>query len=206
MARAGYRGPQAELTLSGLSSASPIALIGLDTDRRSSISSMNFGFSDEPDHARMAIAIGAAYLGIKLPEIFLSQPDNQAAEVHASRVPGRARSDADLRGIRHVDRALPFRKVSTEIGSSSVPMAEELALTTAELSYLPDRRTAYENLAKRTGLDNIKSVTTVLIQSGALRHAARAGRFACSRRKPRSAHDRRRKRRRHPCRQNSPCR
>ncbi len=58
-----------------------------------------------------------------------------------------------------------FRKVSTEIGSSSVPLAEELALTTAELSYLPERRQAYENLAKRTDLDNIKSVSTVLIQA-----------------------------------------
>ncbi len=33
-----------------------------------------------------------------------------------------------------------FRKVSVEIGTQSVELAEELALTTAELSYLPDRR------------------------------------------------------------------
>ena len=40
-----------------------------------------------------------------------------------------------------------FRKVSEEIGTQSIPLAEELALTTAELSFLPDRRQAYENLA-----------------------------------------------------------
>ncbi len=40
-----------------------------------------------------------------------------------------------------------FRRVSAEIGSQSVPLAEELTLTTAELSYLPDRRAAYENLS-----------------------------------------------------------
>ena len=51
-----------------------------------------------------------------------------------------------------------FRKVSEEIGSQSVALAEELTLTTAELSYLPDRRAAYENLAKRTDLDGVKSV------------------------------------------------
>lgn len=58
-----------------------------------------------------------------------------------------------------------FRKVSEEIGSQSVELAEELVLTTAELSYLPERRQAYENLASRTGLDTVKSVTQALIQA-----------------------------------------
>jgi tight adherence protein C len=51
------------------------------------------------------------------------------------------------------------------VGTSSLALAEELALTTAELSYLPDRRLAYENLGKRTDLDGVKAVTTALIQS-----------------------------------------
>ncbi|MBB4304656.1 tight adherence protein C [Rhodobium orientis] len=58
-----------------------------------------------------------------------------------------------------------FRKVGGEIGESSIPLAEELTLTTAELSYLQDRRQAYENLAGRTGLEGVKSVTTALLQS-----------------------------------------
>ena len=58
-----------------------------------------------------------------------------------------------------------FRKVSEEIGPQSVPLAEELTLTTAELSYLPARRQAYENLAKRTGLDSVRAVMTSLIQA-----------------------------------------
>ena len=57
------------------------------------------------------------------------------------------------------------RKVSQEIGQQSIPMAEELTLTTAELSYLPDRRQAFENLANRTGLESIRALVTVLIQS-----------------------------------------
>jgi len=39
-----------------------------------------------------------------------------------------------------------FRKVSTEIVTQSVALSEEFILTTAELSYLQDRKVAYENL------------------------------------------------------------
>jgi tight adherence protein C len=46
-----------------------------------------------------------------------------------------------------------------------VPLAEEFTLTTAELSYLPDRRQAYENLAHRTGLEGVKAVCIALQQS-----------------------------------------
>jgi tight adherence protein C len=58
-----------------------------------------------------------------------------------------------------------FRKVAEEIGTQSVPLAEELSLTMAELSFLQDRKTAYENLANRTGLDGVKSVCLALMQS-----------------------------------------
>jgi tight adherence protein C len=58
-----------------------------------------------------------------------------------------------------------FRKVSDEVGTQSVALAEELTLTTAELSYLPDRRQGYENLGRRTDLDGVKSVCMALQQS-----------------------------------------
>jgi tight adherence protein C len=58
-----------------------------------------------------------------------------------------------------------FGKVSKEVASQSVELAEEMTLTTAELSYLSDRRQAYENLGKRTGLPGVKAVTTALIQA-----------------------------------------
>ena len=44
-------------------------------------------------------------------------------------------------------------------------LSEEFTLTTAELSYLQDRKVAYENLAKRTGLEGVKSVCLALQQS-----------------------------------------
>jgi tight adherence protein C len=56
-------------------------------------------------------------------------------------------------------------RVGKEIGSSSVALAEEMALTVAELSFLGDRRKALDNLSKRTGLETVRSVVTSLIQS-----------------------------------------
>ena len=58
-----------------------------------------------------------------------------------------------------------FGKVSKEVASQSLELAEEFSLTTAELSYLQDRRIAFENLGKRTGLAGIKAVATALIQA-----------------------------------------
>jgi tight adherence protein C len=58
-----------------------------------------------------------------------------------------------------------LRKISEEIGSQCPELAEETSLTTAELSYLQDRRKAFENLGERIGLECVKSVVTSLIQS-----------------------------------------
>jgi tight adherence protein C len=58
-----------------------------------------------------------------------------------------------------------IQKVSQEIGGSSIELAEELTLLTAELSYLPERRLAYEGMAKRTNHPGIKSVMTAMIQA-----------------------------------------
>ena len=81
-----------------------------------------------------------------------------------------------------------FKKVSEQVGTQSIALAEELTLTTAELSYLPDRRMAYENLAKRTDLEGVKSVCMALQQAERYgtplaQHAARDGAG-----KPRHAH------------------
>ena len=79
-----------------------------------------------------------------------------------------------------------FKRVSKEIGAQSMALAEELTLTTAELSFLEDRTRAYDNLGKRTGLDGVRAVMTALIQAerygtsvgGSLRIMAEEGREA----------------------------
>jgi tight adherence protein C len=58
-----------------------------------------------------------------------------------------------------------IQKVSQEIGGTSIELAEELTLLTAELSYLPERRLAYEGMSKRTNHPGIKSVMTAMIQA-----------------------------------------
>lgn len=60
---------------------------------------------------------------------------------------------------------MAFAKVGAEIGTASIELAEELQLTTAELSYLQERRLAYENLARRTGHEGVKAVTMALVQA-----------------------------------------
>ncbi len=155
----GLRGPKAETTFLVARLFAPLGMLAF----AGFYMLLNKGFG-LPFGAQACIVLAAAYLGIKLPEIYLS---NMTSKRQASM--RRAFPDAlDLLLIcvesgMSIEHA--FRKVASEIGTASVPMAEELALTTAELSYLPDRRMAYENLAKRTDLDSVKSVTTVLIQA-----------------------------------------
>ncbi|MGE0062527.1 MAG: type II secretion system F family protein [Xanthobacteraceae bacterium] len=119
---------------------------------------------NQPPLVKFGIGIGAAYLGMHLP-LMLLKNKIQRRQLTIKR----AFPDAlDLLLIcvesgMSVEAA--FKRVSEEIGSQSVPLAEELTLTTAELSYLPDRRQAYENLAKRTDLDGVKSVCMALQQA-----------------------------------------
>jgi tight adherence protein C len=119
---------------------------------------------DQPAMMKVGLALSAAYAGMHLPYLFLK---NKIARRQLSIK--RAFPDAlDLLLIcvesgMSVEAA--FRRVSQEIGSQSIPLAEELTLTTAELSYLQDRRSAYENLAKRTDLEGVRSVCVALQQA-----------------------------------------
>jgi len=157
--RAGLRGPKAETMLLLGRLFAPIGFIAVAILYLLINNGANLSFP-----MQVGAVIFAAYLGIKAPEVYLSNltSKRQASMRHAF-------PDAlDLLLIcveSGMSIEMAFRKVATEIGGASVPLAEEMALTTAELSYLPERRMAYENLAKRTGIDNVKSVATVLIQA-----------------------------------------
>ncbi|MAP93841.1 MAG: type II secretion system protein [Ponticaulis sp.] len=60
---------------------------------------------------------------------------------------------------------MAFDRVGGEIGQVSTELAEELKLTNAELSYLSERRTAYDNLATRTDHPGVKAVCMALSQA-----------------------------------------
>ncbi len=113
---------------------------------------------------KLSICLGAAYAGYYAPNVYIK---NLIGKRQLSI--RRAWPDALDLLLICVEAGMAiesaFRKVSEEIGSQSLPLAEELSLTTAELSYLQDRRKAYENLGARTGLDGVKAVVTSLIQS-----------------------------------------
>jgi tight adherence protein C len=156
---AGFRGPQAEIAFLFFRLVTPIGLLLFALFYLFVLHALN-----QPTIVRMGITVVAAYLGIKAPEIFLSNVIQKRQQSIR-----RAWPDAlDLLLIcvesgMSIEQA--FRKVSVEVGSQSIPLAEELTLTTAELSYLPERRQAYENIASRTGLEPVKSVATALIQA-----------------------------------------
>jgi len=118
----------------------------------------------QPATVKLGLCLIATYIGMQVPYLFLKNKIQ-----HRKLSVMRAFPDAlDLLLIcveSGMSIEAAFRRVSEEIGSQSIALAEELTLTTAELSYLPDRRQAYENLAKRTDLDGVKSVCLALQQA-----------------------------------------
>jgi tight adherence protein C len=159
LAQAGLRGQRAEYSFLMFRLIMPILLMPLTAAYLFLVESHDLSVV-----VRIGITIFGAYLGIKLPEIYLR---NAVTKRQLSI--RRAWPDAlDLLLIcaeSGVSIEQAFRRVSGEVGGSSIALAEELALTTAELSYLPSRKTAFENLAERTGLDTVKAVTVALIQA-----------------------------------------
>ncbi|WP_375462811.1 type II secretion system F family protein [uncultured Methylobacterium sp.] len=156
---AGYRGPQSETTFLFFRLVMPVV---------TTIGSAFYLFAldglDQPYLVRFGLVIACAYGGIKAPELYLLNTANKRrAEIR------RAWPDALDLTLICVESGMAiehaFRKVSTEIAASSVVLAEELALMTAEMSFLPDRRQAYENLTIRVGLEPVKAVATALIQA-----------------------------------------
>jgi tight adherence protein C len=119
---------------------------------------------DQPTMVKIAICLAATYLGMHVPSLFLK---NRIA--HRQLSIKRAFPDALDLLLICVESGMSieagFKRVAGEIGTQSIPLAEELTLTTAELSYLQDRRQAYANLATRTNMDGVKSVCMALQQA-----------------------------------------
>ena len=156
---AGYRGPQAEIGFLFFRLVMPLGFLFT-----SAFYLFVLEILAQTALMKIGMVILATLIGMKMPEVYLS---NAIAKRQVSI--RRGWPDAlDLLLIcvesgMSVEQA--FRRVSTEIGTQSVALAEELALTTAELSYLPERRQAYESLADRTGIEPVKAVVIALVQA-----------------------------------------
>ena len=109
----------------------------------------------------LAAAVG---LGYKAPEIFLKNKAGKRTDAVRKGLP-----DAlDLLVIcaeagLTVDAA--FNRVAKELGRAYPELGDEFALTAIELSFLNERRMAFENLAYRVNLDAVKGVVTTMIQT-----------------------------------------
>ncbi len=159
LAMAGFRGQGHLTTFLFMRLATPIGifvLLGLY------LVFLNPG--DRPLYLNLVYAIGGGLVGAYLPMVLLK---NSTSKRQSSIK--RAWPDCLDLLLLCVEAGMSmehaFKRVAKEIGQQSAELAEELTLTTAELSFLEDRGRAYENLGRRTGLDGVKSVMTALIQA-----------------------------------------
>jgi len=156
---AGFRGEAPYMTFLFCRFVVPIVMLAATVIYVFFVANLKHGFT-----IKIGLCALAAYLGMQAPMFWLkSAIKKRQLSIR------RAFPDAlDLLLIcveSGMSVELAFRKVASEIGTQSIPLAEEFTLTTAELSYLPDRKVAYDNLQKRTGLESVKSVCLALSQS-----------------------------------------
>jgi tight adherence protein C len=113
---------------------------------------------------RLGIALLASYVGFYLPNMFISNLIQRRQTALNLAFPDAL--DLLLICVQSgMSIEASFGKVAKEITAASLELAEEFHITTAELSYLSDRRQAYENFAKRTGVPAIKAVCMSLVQT-----------------------------------------
>jgi tight adherence protein C len=117
-----------------------------------------------PHDLRFVPAIGAALLGFYAPKIYLSN----AAAKRAKRLQLALPDGLDLMVIcaeAGLSLDATLLRVSRELANSFPELAEEFAITTAELTFLPDRRLAFDNLNNRTDSDAIRAIVNTLQQT-----------------------------------------
>lgn len=160
LAQAGHRSDSAVVTFLFARVAAPLAFAILSTAYVTLIGVPG----ENPVLIGLAVIFVSAFIGFYAPNIYISNLTTKRQQSIR-----RAWPDAlDLLRIC-VDSGMSveaaFRKVSEEISMQSVELAEEMALTTAELAYLSDRKMAYQNMGDRTGVEGVKAVAAALIQS-----------------------------------------
>jgi tight adherence protein C len=113
---------------------------------------------------RYGLVAGTLILSYKAPDIWLSNKKGKRTSAIRKGLP-----DAlDLLVIcaeagLTVDAA--FNRVAKELGRAYPELGDEFALTAIELSFLTERRQAFENFAYRVNLDSVRGVVTTMIQT-----------------------------------------
>jgi len=159
LAQAGYRGQAPLIAFLFFRFVMPFVIFIIALIYLFGISHMHY-----PATTKFFGAVGIGILGYYLPDLFISNLISRRQESIMQAFP-----DAlDLMLIcveSGMSIEATFTRVAQEIGMQSTELAEELGLTTAELSYLPERSVAFDNLARRTGNSGVKAVATALNQA-----------------------------------------
>lgn len=159
MAQAGFRGPRPLTTFYFFRFATPFIFMVLAALYLFVVNDFGFNLT-----LKLCALVFAAAAGFYAPNLYLQ---NRIAKRKQSIVAAFPDS-LDLLLIcvesgMSIEAAI--QKVSQEVGSQSIELAEELSLLSAELSYLPERRMAYEGMAKRTNHPGIRAVATAMTQA-----------------------------------------
>ena len=159
LAHAGYRNKELAVLVIGARMIAPIVL-GIIAFV------LLYVVEIKPDwEMKRVAALGAAvFFGYKGPEIFLKNKASKRTNEIRKGLP-----DAlDLLVIcaeagLTVDAA--FNRVAKELGRAYPELGDEFALTAIELSFLTERKMAFNNLAYRVDLESVRGVVTTMIQT-----------------------------------------
>lgn len=113
---------------------------------------------------KLLATAGAVMFGFQLPDIFIKN----AAQKRQNSLRKGLPDAMDLMVIcseAGVSLDGMLKRVADEFANNSPELSEELQLTSIEVGFLPDRRQALQNLATRTGLPGIRSLTNAMLQS-----------------------------------------
>lgn len=159
LAQAGFRGPRPVTTFYFFRFIAPFVFAAV-------VAAYLYGINDFGllPIQKMCACVAALAIGYYAPNVYITNVAQKRRESIVAAFP----DSLDLLLIcvesgMSIEAAI--QKVGSEIGGQSMELAEELSLLTAELSYLPERRQAYENLARRTNHPGVKSVATAMIQA-----------------------------------------
>ncbi len=160
LAHAGYRNKELAVIIIGLRAIMPIVLglIGFLM-----IYVVEY-FPDWGPMTRLGAVAVLLFLGYKGPELYLSNKASKRTLEIQKGLP-----DAlDLLVIcaeagLTVDAA--FNRVAKELGRAYPELGDEFALTAIELSFLNERKNAFDNLAYRVNLEAVKGVVTTMVQT-----------------------------------------
>ena len=113
---------------------------------------------------RLVIAAGAMIGGAYLPTLLLKNAVTRRQQKIQKSLPDALDlfvicAEAGL----SLDAAIT--RVSRELGSSAHELADELGLTAIELGFLPNRRDALQNLARRVSLPSVRGLVNTLVQT-----------------------------------------